>query len=171
VTPVQAGGILDDIWNRREDALNQRNRPVMSSVDEGPALAQDLAWMDGRVPFRPGLLGRSGLVGQVVLVPRMPSYPAWFVASTQVTNAPDPTGAYSYRTAVVVVVRDDAASPWRIPLIVFLAFIVLRLRFPGRRHPHLGGLTGRARLVIAGSWLVLVVYLSVVFFLTAGWLT
>jgi hypothetical protein len=116
VTPVQAGGILDDIWNRREDAFNQRNRPVMPSVDEGPALANDLAWMDGLVPFRPGLLGRRGLVGQVVMVPRLFDYPAYFVASTQVTNAPDPAGAYSYWTALVVVVRDDAASPWRIRL-------------------------------------------------------
>jgi hypothetical protein len=58
-----------------------------------------------------------------------------------------------------------------IPLIVLLAFVVLRRRYPGRRHPDLGGLTGRARLVIAGSWLLLVVYLSGVFVLTAGWLT
>ena len=116
VTPVQAGGILDEIWNRREDALNQRNRAAMPSVDEGPALAGDLAWMDGLVPFRPGLVGRRGLVGQVVLVPRLVDYPAYFVASTQVTNAPDPTGAYSYWTALVVVVRDDATSPWRIRL-------------------------------------------------------
>jgi len=116
VTPVQAGGILDDVWNRREDALNQRNRAAMASLDEGPALANDLAWIDGLVPFRPGLVGRRGLVGQVVLVPRLVDYPAYFVASTQVTNAPDPTGAYSYWTALVVVVRDDATSPWRIRL-------------------------------------------------------
>jgi hypothetical protein len=58
-----------------------------------------------------------------------------------------------------------------IPLIVFLAFVVLRLRYPGGRDFDRGGLTGRARLVIASSWLVLVAYLSVVFFLTAGWLT
>jgi len=37
VTPAQAGGILDDVWNRREDALNQRNRPVVASTEEGPA--------------------------------------------------------------------------------------------------------------------------------------
>jgi hypothetical protein len=116
VTPVQAGGILDDIWNRREDALNQRNRPVMTSVEEGPALANDLAWMDGLVSYRAGLDGRRGLVGQVLLVPQLFTYPAYFFASTQVTNAPDPTGAYSYWTALVVVVRDDASSPWRIRL-------------------------------------------------------
>lgn len=116
VTPVQAGGILDDVWNRREDALTQRNRAAMATVDEGPALSNDLAWMDGLVPFRPGLVGRRGLVGQVVLVPRLVDYPAYFFASTQVTNAPDPTGAYSYWTALVVVVRDDATSSWRIRL-------------------------------------------------------
>jgi hypothetical protein len=58
-----------------------------------------------------------------------------------------------------------------IPVIVFLAFVVPRLRHPGRGDFDRGGLTGRTRLVIAGSWLALVAYLSVVFFLTAGWLT
>ena len=114
VTPLQAGAILDDAWGRREDALAQRNRTVLASVDEGPALAQDLAWMDGLTSERPGGLGRRGLVGQSVLVPRQLSYPAFFVAATRVTNAPDPTGRYLFWTALVVMVRDDQASPWRI---------------------------------------------------------
>jgi hypothetical protein len=58
-----------------------------------------------------------------------------------------------------------------IPLIVFLAFVVLRLRYPGRWQRDQGALPTRARLVIAGAWLTLVAYLSVVLFLTAGWLT
>jgi len=58
-----------------------------------------------------------------------------------------------------------------IPLIVFLAFVVLRLRYPGRWQRDLGALPTRARLVIAGAWLTLVAYLSMVLFLTAGWLT
>jgi len=116
VTPVQAGGILDDVWGRREDALAQRNRTVLNSVDEGPALAQDVGWMDGLLSERPGGSGRRGLVGQSVLVPRQLSYPAYFVAATRVTNAPDPTGRYLFWTALVVVVRDDQASPWRIRL-------------------------------------------------------
>ncbi len=116
VTPVQAGGILDDVWARREDALTQRNRTVVASVDEGPALADDLAWLDGLVPDRPGGSGRRGLVGQTLLVPRQLSYPAFFVAATRVTNAPDPTGRYLFWTALVVMVRDDQASPWRVRL-------------------------------------------------------
>jgi len=116
VTPVQAGGILDEAWGRREDALAQRNRTVLASVDEGPALAQDLAWMDGLESEHPAGSGRRGLVGQSVLVPRQLSYPAFFVAATRVTNAPDPTGHYFFWTALVVVVRDDQASPWRIRL-------------------------------------------------------
>jgi hypothetical protein len=71
VTPVQAGGILDEAWGRREDALAQRNRAVVASVEEGPALADDLAWMDGLASERPGGSGRRGLVGQTVLVPRV----------------------------------------------------------------------------------------------------
>jgi hypothetical protein len=114
VMPVQAGGILDEAWGRREDALAQRNRTVVASVDEGPALADDLAWMDGLVSDRPGGSGRRGLVGQTVLVPRQLSYPAFFVAATRVTNAPDPTGGYRFWTALVVMVRQDQASPWRI---------------------------------------------------------
>jgi len=114
VTPVQAGGILDEAWGRREDALAQRNRAVVASVDEGPALADDLAWMDGLASDRPGGSGRRGLVGQTVLVPRQLSYPAFFVAATRVTNAPDPTGGYRFWTALVVMVRQDQASPWRI---------------------------------------------------------
>jgi hypothetical protein len=114
VTPVQAGGILDEAWGRREDALAQRNRAVVASVDEGPALADDLAWMDGLISDRPGGAGRRGLVGQTVLVPRQLSYPAFFVAATRVTNAPDPTGYYRFWTALVVMVRQDQASPWRI---------------------------------------------------------
>jgi len=55
-------------------------------------------------------------------------------------------------------------------VIVFLAFIVLRLRYPGRWQRDQGALPTRARLVIAGAWFALVAYLSVVFFLTAGWL-
>jgi len=116
VTPLQAGGILDDAWGRREDALAQRNRAVLAAVDEGPALAQDLAWMDGLVSDRPGGSGRRGLVGQSVLVPLQLTYPAFFVAATRVTNAPDPTGRYVFWTALVVMVRDDAASPWRVRL-------------------------------------------------------
>ena len=116
VTPLQAGSILDEAWNRREDALAQRNRTVVASVDEGPVLAQDLAWMDGLRSERPGGSGRRGLVGQSVLVPRQLSYPAFFVAATRVTNAPDPTGGYSFWTALVVLVRDDQPSPWRIRL-------------------------------------------------------
>ena len=116
VTPLQAGPILDEAWNRREDALAQRNRTVVASVEEGPVLAQDLAWMDGLRSERPGGSGRRGLVGQSVLVPRQLSYPAFFVAATRVTNAPDPTGGYSFWTALVVLVRDDQASPWRIRL-------------------------------------------------------
>src|SRR5260370_23980459 len=114
VTPVQAGGILDEAWGRREDALAQRHRTVIAGVDEGPALANDLAWLDGLVPDRPGGSGRRGLVGQTLLVPRQLSYPAFFVAATRVTNAPDPTGRYAFWTALVVMVRDDEASPWRI---------------------------------------------------------
>jgi len=57
-----------------------------------------------------------------------------------------------------------------IPAIVFLAFVVLRLRYPGRWQRDQGALSTRARLVIAGAWFTLVAYLSVVFFLTAGWL-
>ncbi|HEX9547546.1 MAG TPA: hypothetical protein VF942_09430, partial [Acidimicrobiales bacterium] len=57
-----------------------------------------------------------------------------------------------------------------IPGIVFLAFVVLRLRYPGRWHRDQGTLPARARLVIAAAWFTLVAYLSVVFFLTAGWL-
>jgi hypothetical protein len=57
-----------------------------------------------------------------------------------------------------------------IPAIVFLAFVVLRLRYPGRWQRDQGALSTRVRLVIAGAWLTLVAYLSVVFFLTAGWL-
>ena len=116
VTPLQAGSILDEAWGRREDALAQRNRTVLASVDEGPALAQDLAWIDGLRSERPGGSGRRGLVGQSVLVPRQLSYPAFFVAATRVTNAPDPTERYLFWTALVVVVRDDQASPWRIRL-------------------------------------------------------
>ncbi len=116
VTPVQAGGILDEAWGRREDALAQRNRAVVASVEEGPALAQDLAWMDGLASDRPGGSGRRGLVGQNILVPRQLSYPAFFVAATRVTNAPDPTGGYLFWTALVVMVRHDQASPWRIRL-------------------------------------------------------
>src|SRR6266852_1682745 len=116
VTPVQAGGILDEAWGRREDALAQRNQAVVASVDEGPALADDLAWMDGLASDRPGGSGRRGLVGQTVLVPRQLSYPAFFVAATRVTNAPDPTGEYRFWTALVVMVRHDPASPWRIRL-------------------------------------------------------
>jgi hypothetical protein len=116
VTPLQAGGILDETWGRREDALAQRNRSVLALFDEGPALAQDLAWMDGLAPDRPGGEGRRGLVGQSVLVPRQLSYPAFFVAATRVTSAPDPTGRYLFWTALVVVVRDGEASPWRIRL-------------------------------------------------------
>jgi hypothetical protein len=116
VTPLQAGGILDEAWGRREDALAQRNRTVLASVDEGPALAQDQAWMDGLTSDRPGGSGRRGLVGQSILVPRQTSYPAFFVAATRVTNAPDPTGRYLFWTALVVIVRDDQASPWRVRL-------------------------------------------------------
>jgi len=116
VTPVQAGGILDEAWGRREDALAQRHRTVIAAVDEGPALANDLAWLDGLVPDRPGGSGRRGLVGQTLLVPRQLSYPAFFVAATRVTNAPDPTGRYAFWTALIVMVRDDEASPWRIRL-------------------------------------------------------
>ena len=58
-----------------------------------------------------------------------------------------------------------------IPLIVLLAFVVLRMRYPGRWQRDQGSLPARARLVIAGSWLTLVAYLSVVLSLTAGWLT
>jgi hypothetical protein len=58
-----------------------------------------------------------------------------------------------------------------IPTIVFLAFVILRLRYPGRWERDQGGLAIGARLVIAGAWLTLVAYLSVVFFLTVGWLT
>jgi hypothetical protein len=116
VTPLQAGSILDEAWGAREDALAQRNRTVLDSVDEGPALAQDLAWMDGLRSERPGGSGRRGLVGQSVLVPRQLTYPAFFTAATRVTNAPDPTGRYSFWTALVVLVRDDQASPWRIRL-------------------------------------------------------
>jgi len=116
VTPLQAGGILDEAWGRREDALAQRNRAVIGAVDEGPALADDLAWLDGLVPDRPGGSGRRGLVGQTILVPRQLSYPAFFVAATRVTNAPDPTGRYLFWTALVAMVRDDQASPWRIRL-------------------------------------------------------
>lgn len=116
VTPVQAGGILDEAWGRREDALAQRNRTIVAAVDEGPALADDLAWLDGQVPDRPGGSGRRGLVGQTILVPRQLSYPAFFVAATRVTNAPDPTGRYLFWTALVVMVRDDQASPWRVRL-------------------------------------------------------
>jgi hypothetical protein len=116
VTPLQVGSILDEAWGRREDALAQRNRSVLASVEEGPALAQDLAWMDGLAPDRPGGEGRRGLVGQSVLVPRQLSYPAFFVAATRVTNAPDPTGRYLFWTALVVMVRDDQASPWRVRL-------------------------------------------------------
>src|SRR5260370_38648157 len=92
VTPVQGGGLLDEAWGRREDALAQRNRAVVASVEEGPALAQDLAWMDGLASERPGGSGRRGLVGQNILVPRQLSYPAFFVAAAPVTNPPDPTG-------------------------------------------------------------------------------
>jgi hypothetical protein len=51
---------------------------------------------------------------------------------------------------------------------VFLAFVVLRFRYPGRWHRDQGALPARARLVIAGAWLTLVAYLCVVLFLTAG---
>jgi hypothetical protein len=57
-----------------------------------------------------------------------------------------------------------------IPVIVFLAFVVLRLRYPGRWQRDQGALPARARLVIAAAWFTLVAYLSLVFFLTTGWL-
>jgi len=57
-----------------------------------------------------------------------------------------------------------------IPVIVFLAFVVLRLRYPGRWQRDQGALPTRARLVIAGAWFTLVAYLSLVFFVTTGWL-
>jgi hypothetical protein len=57
-----------------------------------------------------------------------------------------------------------------IPMIVFLAFVVLRLRYPGRWQRDQNALPTRARLVIAGAWFTLVAYLSLVFFVAAGWL-
>jgi polyketide cyclase/dehydrase/lipid transport protein len=116
ITPIQAGAIFDDVWTQREVAIVQRNRTALASVEEGPALDYDLAWMDGQVSNRPGGSGERGLVGQVLVVPRQLAYPSFFVASASVTTRPDPTSQYLYWTALLVVVRDDATSAWRIRL-------------------------------------------------------
>ena len=78
-------------------------------------------------------------------------------------------GLFAALVAGAAAVALGVADPL-IPLIVFLAFVVLRLRYPGRWQREQGTLSTRARLVIAGAWLMLVAYLSVVFFLTTGWL-
>jgi hypothetical protein len=116
VSPVQAGGILDELWTQREAAVAARNRAALTALEEGPALAHELAWMDGTVSYRPGGSGRRGLVGQAVAIPRQLTFPAFFIASARVTSKPDPTGQWVYWTALLVVVRDDAAAPWRIRL-------------------------------------------------------
>jgi hypothetical protein len=115
-----------------------------------PAVGAFAALAAGAAALALGLGDGRGRIGTR---PRRRARPHWHSASA--------TGA----AALALGLGD-----FLIPLIGFLAFIVLQLRYPGCRHPDLGGLTGPARLVIAGSWLALVAYLSVVFFLTAGWL-
>lgn len=116
IAPIQAGGIFDDVWGQREAALRDRNREALASVEEGPALAYDLAWMQGLVTDRVAGSGYRGLTGQQILVSRQTSFPAYFVTRASVTSHPDPTGAYVYWTDLLVMVRDDANSPWRIRL-------------------------------------------------------
>ena len=53
VSPVQAGGILDELWTQREAAVAARNRAALTALEEGPALAHELAWMDGTFPTVP----------------------------------------------------------------------------------------------------------------------
>jgi hypothetical protein len=48
--------------------------------------------------------------------------------------------------------------------------VVVRLRYPGRWQRDQNALSTPARLVIAAAWFALVAYLSLVLFLTAGWL-
>lgn len=114
VVPIQAGGIFDDLWVQRETALRDRNRATLASVEEGPAMAYDLAWMEGLATERVGGSGARGLVGQLIVVPKQTAFPAYFIALASVTTHPDPTGSYVYWTDMVVVVRDDTNAPWRI---------------------------------------------------------
>lgn len=116
VAPVQAAGIFDDLWAQRESAARDRNRQMLPSVEEGPALDYDLAWMEGLVANRVGGSGYRGLVGQRIVVPDQTSSPAFFVALASVTTHPDPTGSYVYWTDLLIIVRDAANAPWRIRL-------------------------------------------------------
>lgn len=116
VAPIQAGAIFDDLWAQRESAARDRNRQTLASVEEGPALAYDNAWMEGLAANRVGGSGYRGLVGQRIVVPEQTAFPAFFVALASVTTHPDPTGSYVYWTDLLVIVRDDAKLPWRIRL-------------------------------------------------------
>jgi len=78
-------------------------------------------------------------------------------------------GVFAALVALAAALGLGVADPL-IPAIVFLAFVVLRLRYPGRWQRDQGALPGRARLLIAWAWLTLVAYLAFVFFLTTGWL-
>jgi hypothetical protein len=114
ITPAQALGVAKALLRWHDDGLAQLNGGAIAKVEVEPARGYDLSVIAYALANSQRLTSERG-TAVAVIVPRQSSYPAYFLAVVSLTTLQGAVPAES--GALIVAVRADRSSPWRLSYI------------------------------------------------------
>ena len=103
VTPAEAKQIVAVLWSLRNEAFLNHSAALMAEFESGPALESDevTCGCTTRLP-------RGPIYGESLLIPRVRSFPAVFLAEVKTTLLGKPYVQY------LIVARTSTSSPWMV---------------------------------------------------------
>jgi hypothetical protein len=121
VTPAQAHAAIATLWQAREHALVSRDLTTLNKIDTGSQRLTDIERVREATMVQPYYYARGPrtLRRAMLYVPRQTRYPLYFTADVQARTADLPTVSGGAVTAMLVVTKSSAFTPWRLTMQVW----------------------------------------------------